>query len=183
MTEVLLVYGSRYGSTKEIAEKIGDIFLQNDIDIDLVNLEETKLKDLPPFSAFDGVMIGSGIKINKITKSVKKFLKKKADDLKDNYFGFFVSCMTANKAEDRPKARKKYIEDVLSEYDINADMYEAFGGVLDLTEDSNLGGIIKKMMEKMAEEDPNIKLGERNDGRDWELIINFANKFCDSIRK
>ncbi|TFF88743.1 MAG: hypothetical protein EU550_00730 [Promethearchaeota archaeon] len=183
MNTVLLLYGSRYGSTKEISERIADIFRQNNLDVELINLEETNLKDLPPLSEFDDILIGSGIKISKITKSVKKFLKKKADDLKGKNFGFFVSCLTANKPEDRPEARKKYIENVLKDYGINADMYEAFGGILDLSENSNLGGIMKKMMEKMAEEDPNIKLGELNDGRDWELITNFANKFCETIRK
>ncbi|MEJ2277936.1 MAG: hypothetical protein P8Y70_09340, partial [Candidatus Lokiarchaeota archaeon] len=90
---------------------------------------------------------------------------------------------TANNPEERPTARKKYIEDVLKDYAIEADLYEAFGGVIDLSDNSNLGSMMKKIMTSMSREDPNIKLGERNDSRDWQLITNFANKYCDLLNK
>ncbi|MEJ2251024.1 MAG: hypothetical protein P8Y97_15400, partial [Candidatus Lokiarchaeota archaeon] len=108
-----------------------------------------------------------------------------ANNLKESnkVLGFFVSCATANNPEERPTARKKYIEDVLKDYAIEADLYEAFGGVIDLSDNSNLGSMMKKIMTSMSREDPNIKLGERNDSRDWQLITNFANKYCDLLNK
>ncbi|MBD3213964.1 MAG: hypothetical protein GF311_15245 [Candidatus Lokiarchaeota archaeon] len=185
MKKVILVYGSRYGSTAEISEKIGEILKKNDLDVELVNLKETKLKKLPSLDEFDGILVGSGIKINKMTKSVRKFLSKFANTLKQkkNTLGIFISCMMANNPEERPKARNDYIKKVLEENGIEVAMLEAFGGVLDLTEDSNLGGFSKKIMEKMAEEDPNLTPGGKNDGRDWDLITNFAEEFCTLLNQ
>lgn len=185
MKKVLLVYGTRYGSTEEISKKIGEILEKNGLDVELINLEDTKLKKLPPLEDFDGIMIGSGIKISKMTKSIRKFLSKFADTLKKkkNTLGIFISCMMANNPEERPKARNNYIKEFLEENGIEVAMLEAFGGVLDLTEDSNLGGFSKKIMEKMAEDDPNITPGSKNDGRDWDLITNFAEEFCALLNK
>ncbi|MBD3196673.1 MAG: hypothetical protein GF317_16575 [Candidatus Lokiarchaeota archaeon] len=183
MKKVLLVYGTRYGSTAEISQKVGEILKEKDLNVELINLEEVKLKKLPPLEGFDGILIGSGIKISKMTKSVRKFISKFADELKNkqNTVGIFISCMMANNPEERPKARNDYIKKVLQENGVEVAMLEAFGGVLDLTDDSNLGGFSKKMMGKMAEEDPNLTPGGKNDGRDWELITNFAEEFCSLL--
>jgi len=185
MKKVLLVYGTRYGSTEEISNKIKEVLQKNDIDVDLINLEDRKLKNLPSLEEFDGIMIGSSIKIGKMTKNVRKFLKKYADKLKNktNLIGVFVSCGSAGDPAERPKARKEYIESVLEKYGIDADMYEAFGGVLDLTEDSNLGFVSKKMMAAAAKDDESLTAGEKNDTRDWEFISSYAKSFCDSLNK
>ncbi|TFF93236.1 MAG: hypothetical protein EU543_04110 [Promethearchaeota archaeon] len=185
MKKVLLLYGTRYGSTAEISEAIKDIIIENDIEVEMVNLAETKLKNLPSIEQFHGILIGSSIRIGKMTKDVRKFLKKYTDILKSeaNLVGIFISCMTANNPDDRPKARKEYIEDELSEYGIKADMYEAFGGALDLTDDSNIGSIQKKIMTAAAKDDPNLTAGEKNDHRNWEFIKNFANEFCNLVNK
>lgn len=185
MTKVLLLYGSRYGSTAEISEKIEEVIREQDVEVESINLEDTKLKELPPLQEFEGVLIGSGIRINSMTKSVKKFFKKYADALnkRENLVGVFVSCGTANNPEERPKARKDYIEKVLEKYGINADIYEAFGGMLDLTEESKLGFFSQKILKMVAKEDPTINLGERNDNRDWDLIAKFADDFCDLLKK
>ncbi|MGV9202678.1 MAG: flavodoxin domain-containing protein [Promethearchaeia archaeon] len=185
MTKLLLLYGSRYGSTAEIAEKMEEIFTDHDIEVKLVNLEETKLRNLPSFDEFDGLLIGSGIKIKRMTKNVRKFLKKNAHALnkEGQIVGIFVSCGTADDPEERPKARKEYIENILKRYNIKADMYEAFGGKLDLTEDSNLGFFSKKIMGMAAKEDLEIEQGETNDNRDWEFISNFAKAFCNLLKR
>ncbi|TFF92647.1 MAG: hypothetical protein EU543_05285 [Promethearchaeota archaeon] len=185
MKKVLLLYGTRYGSTAEISERIKVVLKENDIEVETVNLDEIKLKNLPSLEEFDGILIGSGIKISKMTKNVRKFLSKFADNLKKkkNTLGIFISCLMANNAEERPKARDDYIKKVLEENGIEVAMLEAFGGVLDLTEDSNLGGFSKKMMEKMAEDDPNLIPGTKNDGRDWDLITKFAEEFCALINE
>ncbi|MFO7794722.1 MAG: flavodoxin domain-containing protein [Promethearchaeati archaeon] len=185
MKRVLLLYGTRYGSTAEISNKIKEILIKNDIEVEVINLDDVKIKNLPPIEDFNGILIGSGIKINKMTKSVRKFLSKFADTLmkEKNTLGIFISCLMANNPEDRPKARNDYIKKVLEENGIEVAMLEAFGGVLDLTENSNLGGFSKKMMEKMAEDDPNLTPGTKNDGRDWDLITKFAEDFCTLINE
>ncbi|TXT60136.1 MAG: hypothetical protein BAJALOKI2v1_130018 [Promethearchaeota archaeon] len=183
MKKSLIVYGTRYGSTEEISKEIAKILREHEIEVELINLEETKVKNLPPLENFDGILVGSSIKIGKMTKHIRKFLEKNEEMLKarENILGLFVSCGTAGDPEKRGKAKKDYINKVLNEKNLEADLSEAFGGVFDLSEESNLGFFSKKIMEATSKDDPNITAGEKNDQRDWNRIKEFANRFCEQL--
>ena len=45
--KVLVVYGSRFGCTKEIAQKIGDILEEEDFESHVINLKEVRRKNWP----------------------------------------------------------------------------------------------------------------------------------------
>lgn len=180
MNKVLILYGTRWGSTEEIAQELANILNENDIEVDLINLETTKKRNYPSLDDYDGILFGSGIKIKKWTKSARKFLKKYADELKakQNALGIFVSCGDGGIPEKREEAKKKYIKDMLDSYDINASMHEAFGGVIDLTEGSKMGKMSVKMMNLAAKDDPLLEANEKNDTRDWDRIKAFGRDFC-----
>lgn len=183
MKRVLLIYGTRYSSTKEISQEIEKVLKEKNIEVNAFNLAEEK--DIPSLDEFDGLLIGSGIKMGKMTKNVRKFVDKNEDTLRNrkNILGLFISCGTAGEAGKREKAKKDYIDKFLKDKNIEADMEEAFGGVFDLSEDSNLGFLSKKVLKMTAKEDPNITPGEKNDQRDWEFIREFADKFCNKLTK
>jgi menaquinone-dependent protoporphyrinogen oxidase len=183
MIKVIILYGTRYGSTEEISNELAKVLEENGLETTLVNLEETKRQNLPDLNEFNGILLGSSIKIGKWTKSVRKFVKKFSDELKSkqNTLGVFVSCGDGGNPDKREQARTKYIKKYLDEYGIDAHMIEAFGGVLDLTEDSNIGKIAKKMMAMAAAEEPSIKPNEKNDMRDWDRIRTFGKKFCELL--
>ncbi len=185
MKKVLILYGTRYGSTEEISQELAKVLEDNDIETQLINLETSKKSDIPSLDEFDGILLGSGIQIGKWTKNARKFVKKYADELKskENMLGVFVSCGDGGNPEKREQAKNNYIKKVIEPYNINAGMLEAFGGVLDLTEDSKLGGFSKKMLMMAAKEDPNIKPNDKNDLRDWDRITGFGKKFSDLINK
>ena len=42
MKKVLIVYGTRYGTTQNTSEKLQDILAAKDIDVNLVNLEDNE---------------------------------------------------------------------------------------------------------------------------------------------
>jgi menaquinone-dependent protoporphyrinogen oxidase len=183
LKEVLIAYGSRYGSTEEIASKISEILEEKNLKTTLINLKSFKSKDSFNFDAFDGILIGSGIKIGKWTKTARLFLeyiKDKSID-KNKVLGIFISSGEAGNAERIPNVRENYIENVLKETEIKVDLYDAFGGVIDLSQNSELGFLVKKMIKMAAKKDPNLKDGERNDGRDWNQINNFAEEFAKLI--
>ncbi|TXT53293.1 MAG: hypothetical protein BAJALOKI1v1_2540002 [Promethearchaeota archaeon] len=185
MAKVLILYGTRFGSTEEIAQELGKVLNENEIDTQIINLETTKRKDLPNLDEFTGILLGSSIKIGKWTKNARKFLKKFAEKLKSKKdgLGVFVSCGDGGNPEKREQARTNYIKKKLDSNNINAVMIEAFGGKLDLTEDSKLGNMAKKMIMMAAAEDPNIKPNDPNDLRDWDRIREFGKQYCDLIKK
>ncbi|MHA1444504.1 MAG: hypothetical protein ACTSR4_07120, partial [Candidatus Hodarchaeales archaeon] len=60
--------------------------------------------------------------------------------------------------------------------DLDSMMYEAFGGVFDLTITSKIGWFDKKFSNMAAkdEENPHITENAYNDLRDWDQIQSFA---------
>ena len=78
---------------------------------------------------------------------------------------------------------EKYLVKVFTELGLNLGkntLYDAFGGVFDLSKTTNLNWFNKEMLTMVADEDPNIVPNERRDLRDWDQIDSFIDHF---IRK
>lgn len=182
MAKALIAYASRYGSTQEIAQKMAEILQQENIEVELFNLSNTKSKDWPKLEGFNGILVGSGIRIGKWKKEGKKFLKHvKLSDF-SNPVGVFVSCGDANEPDKREEAKNKYVIKIIEKVGINVSQFEAFGGMIDLTDESQYGKIMKKMLLAAAKDDPNLIAGEKNDGRDWNEIESFTKKFSKLLK-
>lgn len=187
MTNVLILYGTRYGTTKEISDEIQRIIQEKGINTECYNLKGHKLKEIPLLKDYDGVIIGTGIKMKMWTKVVKKFLQKRKSELKkiQNKLGFYVCCGEAAKTSKISEAINKYITPNLEKFGIQPGLIDAFGGAYDLREGSSISGMTRKivigiMKEEEGIENPNGKL---HDFRDWGQIKDFANKFSDLLTK
>lgn len=181
MATVLIAYGTRFGCTEEVSQKIATILKEKGIDTTLVNLVKTKKKEWPTPHAFDGVLVGSSIKINRWTKESLTFLKEHKKVLAEKPLGIFVCCASA--VTDPDYAKKTYLEGVMEKVGVKANVCDAFGGVLDLSESSHLGFMDKKMLKTAAkgmQKETGITLDENacNDFRDWDQIQKFAEQFA-----
>ena len=70
MKRVLILYGTRYNTTKDTSEKISLMLKKKGIEVDLIDINEED----PPLTTFDGVIIGTGIKITMWVKKIKKYM-------------------------------------------------------------------------------------------------------------
>lgn len=187
MAEILIIFASRYGSTKEIAERISKVLGDNDLDTRLINLKSKQIMDPKVLKEADGILIASGIKIGSWVKEARQFLEDNSSILrkKQEELGIFVSCGEAGVPDKIPGARKKYIEDVAQEHGINPVLYEAFAGVYDFSKTSNVGFLGRKALKMVTKKDPNLKLDyeKRNDLRNWNTIEEFAKSFADLVKK
>lgn len=108
---VLIAYGSRYGSTEEIANKISEYFKESNIESTVIDVK--KEKKWPSLQEYDGVIVGSGIKISKWMNEPRKFLEKNSQELNKKKLAVFISCITIiNEPE---IARKNLLEKVFKE--------------------------------------------------------------------
>ncbi len=183
MVKILIAFGSRYGSSQEIAEKISVLLKDQGLETQLLNLKQVKQKNWPSLGGFDGILIGSGIKIGMWTKESKAFLKFMLSSVFNKPVGAFVSCGEAINPKNRSTARERYLSKMLEKYGVNAALYDAFGGVFDLSDTSNLSKMAKKILIAVSKDDPTIKPDQRNDGRNWEQIKQFALEFSKLVRK
>lgn len=148
MSKTLIVYGTRYGATAEVASEIANILRDEfKFNVDVVNLKDKKIKDL---SDYDNIIIGSGIKMNRWVSAAKRFLK---SNFKGKKFAVFVCSRRAGERDLYNYASDKYISKVLEKHSkFKPVASQAFGGR------KPLGN------------------GEFYDNRDWEKIRNWAKK-------
>ncbi len=103
--------------------------------------------------------------------------------------GVFVSCGSASTPEGHAEAKDRYVEKVLTDLGVKAevDIYDAFGGVLDLSSSAPKGFLDKRMLGMAAKhmvKDTGIHLteGARNDLRDWDQIQTFTEHFAQLLK-
>ncbi|MFW9989777.1 MAG: flavodoxin domain-containing protein [Candidatus Odinarchaeota archaeon] len=187
MSKVLILYGTRYGTTKGISNKIEEIIQEKGITTENYNLKEHNLKEIPPLEEYDGIVIGTGIKMKMWTKVVKKFFQKRKLELKSmqNALAFYVCCGEASDKNNIHKAINKYITAKIEKLGLNPKLIDAFGGAYDLTEGSAISGMTRKIVIGILQKEEGIENpdGKMHDYRDWDQIIDFANKFVDLLKK
>jgi menaquinone-dependent protoporphyrinogen IX oxidase len=179
-----ILYGSRYGSTEDLAVKIGEILKESGIDISVYNLKEIIKDKKFNLNDYNGILLGTGIYAGQWAKSAKKFLKDYSEKLKERnqYCGVFILCGEANDTSKIPVLKKRHVEDKLTKYNLKSQLIDVFGGVLDLSEETKMGKLEQKIIKMINKKDPNIKLGQRNDFRDWQQIENFASSWINIIK-
>lgn len=181
--KVLIAYGTRYGSTEEISSKIAEIMSNKGLDTTVINV---KKNEWPILDEFDAIVIGSSIKMGKWTKEAKNFLKKNVKTLKEKPFlAVFASCGDASYPDKYQAAKEKYVQKIITEIGLDLDkvMYEAFGGLFDMSSTSKMGWMNKKFMNMAAKDDEsaNLNMNEYNDLRDWVQIEKFAQDATNKI--
>jgi menaquinone-dependent protoporphyrinogen oxidase len=188
MTKVLILYGTRYGTTKEISDEIEKKIQEKGIYTESYNLKEQSIKEIPPLENYDGLIIGTGIKMGMWTKVVKKFFQKRKSELQNKHskLGFYVCCGEATKKSGGiNEAINKYISLKFEKYGIQPELIDAFGGVYDLREGSSISGMTRKIIIAALKEEEGIEEpdGKMHDYRDWEQIKDFASKFCELLNR
>ena len=179
--KILIFYGTRFGATEGVAGKIAELARENGLQAEVYNLKDLQGDKIPDFNNYDGILIGSSIKIGQWTKDVKKFVGNNKDQL--NSFkgkkGFFVCSGYASNPESYEKVKVEYTKDATEKLGVSIDHYDAFGGLMDFTETSRMGWLEKKLLKVAAQQTTGKKTEDDsyNDLRDWNQIENFALEF------
>lgn len=166
--KVLVAYGSKYGATKEIAEKVGEAIKQEGLDVDVFSAD--KVKDV---NDYQGVVIGSAVYIGMWRKEVNKFVKSNQQALKERPVWIFSSG-PAGKGDAKaqmngwtyPTSLKPIIEDIKPR-DI-----AVFHGNVNV---EKMGGLEKWMIRRVK--------SEYGDFRDWAAIAEWGKGIAVDIKK
>jgi menaquinone-dependent protoporphyrinogen oxidase len=179
---VLIAYGSRWGSTGEIAGRLAGFLGEKGVEATLLDVKRNRL--WPSLEGYDGVMVGSGVKIMKWMGEPLAFLRRKREELKGKKLALFVSCMTV--LIEPENARRDLLVKVADNAGVEVDMMEAFGPVLDVGPGSRMGFLDKKIAQSVMlglsnEHGMEIDMKGRNDLRDWDRVRDFAHRFAESL--
>jgi len=164
---VLIAFGSRYGSTKEISSRLAEFLKEEGVKAEVLDLKRER--NWPPMEGFDGVMVGSGVKVGRRMNESKEFLRRKRDELSGRRLAVFVSCFSALNAPDY--ARTDLLEKVMDEAGVKADLYDAFGPFVDFSKGSRTGFLDRKVAQTVMSKESEktgieLDMDGRNDLRD-----------------
>ena len=148
MSNTLIAYGTRYGATAEVSEKIAEILrTEFRLKVDVINVEDKSIKSIL-LNDYENIVIGSGIKIGAWVSKAKKFLK---NNFHEKKLAIFVCSRRAGESDLYDYAYTTYIEKIISNYlKTKPIASEAFGGRKPL------------------------KDGSFYENRDWTKITNWA---------
>jgi menaquinone-dependent protoporphyrinogen IX oxidase len=176
-SRALIVYGTRWGGTIKVAEKIGEILRGEGYLVDIFDAKNSSQVD-----PYDLIIVGSGISGGKWTKEAEIFLQRNAAMLRVKKTALFVSCgMVEREKDEQDKARKEYLVKVSNKYGLTPIGYGFFGGVLDFkakynTLDRILVNSSKGRLKKMG-----VDISKPYDFRDWDQIEDWTHEVAGSL--
>ena len=153
--KILVAYGSRAGSTSEVAEEIGKRLSEAGASVDVLNV-----KSVLDMNRYQAVVLGSAIRMGQWVPEMVEFMEKNQAVLQSMPAAFFTMCLfnlDPSKAEevktymDKPKA-------------LVAPAAEAtFAGVMDYSKLKMIERLLSKAMKSTE-----------GDFRDWNAIHSWA---------
>lgn len=151
--KTLIAYASKTQTAKRCAERLNEL------------IEGSELCDLtektPDISAYDGVIVGCGIRMGRFHKLARKFISDNKDKLRDVKLGVFI----CNGFPDY----KEYFTNDFRNGELDGAIKASFGGELDVERLRGTDKLIAKMVLKSGKELPVL---------DDRAIEEFAEKFA-----
>lgn len=172
---ILIAYASGFGSTKEIAEKIGQI-LQEPPALQVTLQAMEAVTDVSPF---DAIVLGSSIRADQPLVSIMDFMAQNRTTLRQKNIAVFLVCLTANCQCGRDKVRHEYISPIYEKYpDMNIISSESFGGKIDF---DKLNPVMQMLMKRVLEK-TGIPAQGSVDTRDWNFISGWAHHLKEKLQ-
>ncbi len=165
--KVLVAHASKYGSTAEIAEKIGEVLRQGGLKVDVAPVKE--IRDITPYRA---IVLGTAAYIFQWRKEAVKFLQKNEQALAGMPVWIFMSGPAGEgdpvellEGKVVPEKVKPLVERIKP-----VDL-AVFHGLVDFKKMN----IIERQMMKM------VKSAE-GDYRDWDAITAWAKGIAEKVK-
>ena len=157
---ILIVYGSRCGSTEGVAEAIGQILSKAGAKVDV-----RPVKDVADLSPYQALVVGSAIRMGKWLPEAVAFVKTHQDTLRRLPVAYFAVCLTMK--DDTMENRRKasgFLDPVLKQFSqVKPVDIGLFAGAVDYKKLSFAYSLILK-----------VKGAPEGDFRNWEAIRTWA---------
>ena len=165
---VLVAYGTKFGSTAEIAQAIGTALRVAGLEVDVKRAHE--VRSLEPYRA---VVLGSAVYMARWRRDAMRLLRRRSE-LGEREVWLFSSGPVGEDKDDPDEQRDRWTKPKRVEQlapEIEAKEHVVFGGRI-----SDDAGFLRKRMAK------NIP-PELRDRRDWGAIEAWAQKIAESLRE
>ncbi|MER7172143.1 flavodoxin domain-containing protein [Streptomyces mesophilus] len=155
---ILVAYGSKYGSTAEIAETIGEVLRKHGHSV-----EVRTAGDVRDVSSFDAVVLGGALYAGRWHRGARRFARRHRKALAVRPLWLFSSGPLDTSATEREVPVAPGVQRVTRKLD--AREHVTFGGRLDENADGRMARMI-------------VKSGKGGDFRDFGVISAWAEKIA-----
>ena len=161
--DILVAYGSKYGSTRGIAEQIGQTLSAAGHTVTVQPAKRVK-----GLSSYQGIVLGGGIYVNRLHSDVRKLVARLPGDLAPLKRAAFAVCMSACEEDTEIRARSEAYLDGIKDI-FRPDHTAIFAGAMDLAQ---MNWFMRYLLTKMS--------GKTADARDWDAIKAWAQELSAS---
>lgn len=167
---VLVTYATRYGSTKEVAEKIAQIFIDNGYDVKIVPCKKVEMIDDYQF-----IIIGAPYYIGSMMKNAKNFLLKNQEILSKKPVAFFALGPIGETEKDISETQNQLDKELKQIPWFKPISTVMFGGKYNPEK--------LRLLDKFLTLPPASPLHNlaANDARNWEEIIDWTEKLITAF--
>ncbi len=163
MSKALVVYASKYGSTKDVAEKVGSVMRERGEEVDVLSVDEVK-----SVNQYNKIVFGAALYAGNISKPARSFLNRQQAVLAQKPVAFFVLGPISKDEKEMVDAEEQ-LKKVLTKFDwfkpANA---KVFVGKFDLS-------MLKWPISLVGKMKGTPLYGETlRDERDWDAIQTWA---------
>lgn len=151
MSKVLVVYGTKSGCTSGVAERIGSALTGTGMSVAVLPAE-----DKPDPAGYDGVIVGSGIRMGQWHSAVKT---DNAAALLTRPTAFYTVCLTIATDPEKVEEVRAYTDPLLAESGIEPVDIGLFGGWFEPKQFNLIERTVLKAMK-----------APQGDHRDWDAI-------------
>jgi menaquinone-dependent protoporphyrinogen oxidase len=177
MNKVLIVYGTRYGSTSEVAQEMINTAREFGAQVDAVNLE--KGTPFPEPEEYDLVIIGSGIRTGQWKKEPLEFIEQKLESLSKTKVALFVVSGYAGNPDKVAEAQVEYLDSMPAKYPGLSPISTALiGGVFEFKKyNLVIRALVKNIVKSQVP--PGEEIPEKIDFRDWDMIRDWIKQLVE----
>ena len=171
---ILVTYSSGFGTTREIAEKIGQVLQAEPLfQVDVLSIDEVS-----SIKTYDTIVLGSSVRAEHPLANLVDFIALHRHELEEKQVALFLVCLSANTEEGRCKARAEHLPHLLNRFPhIRPIAAEVFGGKIDLNKlNPVMQSLMRRFLEKMA-----LPTEGNIDTRDWVFIQQWAIDLRDTL--
>lgn len=155
---ILVTYATKYGSTREVAEKIGDVLISKGMDVDVASVT-----DVSNVSSYDAAVIGAPVMKFRFLPAAKRFVKRNKQALARIPVAFF--SLGFRMMEDSPENRDWMMRKLKA---VTKHVAPVDVGLF--------GGRYKKPKKGFSFPFP------EGDWRDWDKITAWAEELADKLK-
>ena len=148
---LLIAYGTKAGSTKEVAQAIAEEMQNAGAHVDIKPVEDVKTVE-----GYDAIVLGTAVRMFHILGKTRRFLKRNKKALQNIPTAYFLVCLTmGEETPENIEQAKKYAQPMIDTKEPVS--LGLFGGCID---HEKLNDFFGKTMKSIPEQDH----------RDWEKI-------------